>query len=127
MQKHLSARRTRRRGPLAEHLLQGASPLGLARSCEFVDTRRCRVSSTPHGRLRCQQSCVFLDETSAKLVVSIVARISKVTPFREIRVGQGYRSDSLVLYFGQYQPAVIPATSARGISDDLPFGLIQTL
>lgn len=32
--------------------------------------------------------------------------------------------DLLALDFGEYQPAVVPATSAGWIADDLPFGLV---
>ena len=32
----------------------------------------------------------------------------------------------LVLDFGQYQPAVVPASGTSWVSNDLPLGLVQT-
>ena len=34
------------------------------------------------------------------------------------------KSDSLILDFGQYQPAIIPTSSTARVSNDLPFGLV---
>ena len=34
------------------------------------------------------------------------------------------KSDSLILNFGQNQPAIVPASSAARVSNDLPFGLV---
>lgn len=39
---------------------------------------------------------------------------------------RGFREkgDSLSLYFGEYQPAIVPATSARGVFDNFPLGSV---
>lgn len=60
-------------------------------------------------------------------MVSAIARL--VIPV----IGPGYyagkmigKSDSLVLDFGQYQPAVVPTSGTGRVSNDLPLGLVQT-
>ena len=62
--RHLAARLTRWCAPLAKHLVQRSCPFLLTRSGEFVDSRRRRIASSPHGRLHGKKSCVLPDEIS---------------------------------------------------------------
>lgn len=58
--------RTRRRGPLAEQLVYGSRPLGLACGRELLDVRSCWGFAAPHDGLRREKTSVLFDEAAVK-------------------------------------------------------------
>ena len=113
-----SASRARRRGPVAQHLIDSAGPFCSARRCQLLDACCRRSLASPHDGFDSEKPCVLGDEISVDNGQLIDAR-EKSPPFRG--------GDSLVLDLREHQPAVIPAPCAGRVSHNSVLRLVKAL
>ena len=65
---------------------------------------------------------MLFDKTPVRSVISKEAQSAGGDAYSSL--GERY---SLALDFSEYEPAVVPAARACGVTDNLPFGLVKTL